>query len=296
MAWLPITGTVGILATLSGVCAFFFWLEKWTQWKLFQFLPPLIFIYFVPVVLTHRGVLPATSPVYQVMKDVMLPMLLVLLLVKVNVAGAFRVMGRGIGVMLFGTIGVMIGAPIGLMVVRPWLGPEAWKSFGALSGSWIGGTANLTAVGKMLDATGTQTGLAVLADSTIYMVWLPILLGSKRFADRFANFTGVDSDRLKSMDEAAEMEHQAPQSPTTADYLFLICAALCATWAANLIAIQLPEFKPHLTHNTWQMLLVTTIGLGLSYTPLYRIPGSHELAMALLFLYVAQMGAQCRTR
>jgi uncharacterized membrane protein len=142
MDWLPITGTVGVLATLSGVCAFFFWLEKVTRWKLFQFLPPLIFVYFVPVVLTFRGVLPAASPVYQVMKDVMLPMLLVLLLVKVNVAGAFRVMGSGIGVMLLGTLGVMVGAPIGLMVVRPWLGPEAWKSFGALSGSWIGGTAN----------------------------------------------------------------------------------------------------------------------------------------------------------
>ncbi len=291
MNWLPITGTVGVLAILSGVCAFFFWIEKWTEWKLFQFLPPLIFIYLVPVILTNNNVLPAQSPVYDVMQEVMLPMLLVLLLIKVNVRGAFRVMGRGIGVMLFGTLGVMVGAPLGLMAVRPWLGPEAWKSFGALSGSWIGGTANLAAVGKMLNATGSEVGLAVLADSTIYIVWLPILLGSKRFADRFASFTGVEADRVERMEEAATEEHETAEAPTTRDYLFLICAALCATWLADLAASQLPQAEPFLTRSTWQILLITTFGLGFSYTPLFRIPGSHELAMALLYVFVAKMGA-----
>src|SRR5262245_8098377 len=134
MNWLPITGTVGVLASLSGVAAFFFWLEKATDWKLFQFFPPVVFIYLVPVILANGGVLPTESDVYKVIDSVMLPMLLVLLLMKVNVRGAYRVMGRGIGVMLMGTLGVMVGAPVGLLIVHRWMGPEAWKSFGALSG------------------------------------------------------------------------------------------------------------------------------------------------------------------
>ena len=289
--YLPITGTVGVLAALGGVCAFFYWLEKSTEWKLFQFFPPVVFIYLVPVILTNGGVLPAKSPVYDAIGQVMLPMLLVLLLMKVNVRGAYRVMGRGIGVMLFGTLGVMIGAPLGLLAVRGWMDPGAWKSFGALSGSWIGGTANLAAVGTMVNADEGQMGLALLADSALYMVWIPILLGSKRFADQFANFTGVDADRLEQMEEAAEEAHEAAEAPTTRDYLFLICAALCATWLAERVAAILPEVVPHLTRSTWQMLLITTIGLGLSYTPLHRIPGSHELGMAMLILFVAKMGA-----
>lgn len=291
MDWLPITSTAGVLAALSGVCAFFFWIERATRWRLFQFLPPLVFIYLVPVVLTNRGVLPATSVVYDAMQEVMLPMLLVLLLVKVNVRGAVRVMGRGIGVMLFGTLGVMVGAPLGLLAVRPWLGPDAWKSFGALAGSWIGGTGNMAAVGKMLNISGAQLGLAVLADSTIYLFWLPLLLGSKRFADRFASFTGTEADRVEQMEEAAEEFAEAAVAPTTRDYLFLICAALGATWLANLIATSLPQIEPYLTTSTWQVLGITTFGLGLSYTALHRIPGSHELAMALLYLFVAKMGA-----
>lgn len=291
MNWLPITDTVGVLAILSGVCAFFYWLEKATEWKLFQFFPPVVFIYFTPVILTNSGVLPAKSPVYDVIQQVILPMLLVLLLMKANVRGAYRVMGRGIGVMLFGTLGVMIGAPLGLLAVQDWMGPDAWKSFGALSGSWIGGTANLAAVGTMVGATDGDKGLALLADSTLYMFWIPVLLASKRFTAKFAVFTGVPADLREQVEEAAEEKKEAKESPTTRDYLFLLCIAMWAAWMAQCVAGLLPEVSPHLTRITWQLLLVTTIGLGLSYTPLHRIHGSHELGMALLFFFVARMGA-----
>lgn len=288
---LPISSTVGILATLSGICAFFFWLEKWSSWRLFGYLPPLIFIYLTPVVLSNSGVLPTSSPVYDSMSKLVLPMMLVLLLLKVNVGGAVRVLGRGVGVMLFGTLGVMVGAPIGLWLVKGWLGPEAWKAFGVLAGSWIGGTGNMAAVSEMIDAGGTEFGLAVIGDSTIYLLWLPILLGSKKFAERFAKFTGVEHDRLDRMEAAAAAEQTETKAPTTPDLLSLVCIALLATWLAELLAGMLPVVDPYLSAGTWRMLLITTIGIGLSFTPLSKIPGSHELGMALVYLFVARMGA-----
>ncbi len=291
MDTLPITSTVGILATLSGICAFFFALEKQTGWRLFQSLPPLIFIYLLPVVLSNTGVLPTQSPVYDSMSSLVLPMMLVLLLLKVNVGGAVRVLGRGVGVMLIGTLGVVVGAPIGLLLVKHWLGPEAWKAFGTLAGSWIGGTGNMAAVSEMIDAGGTEFGLAVLADSTIYLLWLPILLGSKKFAQRFAAFTGVEDDRLEQMNAAAAAEQTETAAPSTPDLLALICVALSATWVAELLSVRLPTVDPVLSAGTWRMLLITTIGIGLSFTRLSRIPGSHQLGMALVYLFVARMGA-----
>ncbi len=289
--WLPITSPVGILATLTGVCAFFYWLERWTGWRFFQVLPPLAFIYLVPVVLSNTGVLPTESPVYDTMQSLMLPMLLILLLMNVNIRGALQVMGRGIGVMLFGTLGVMVGAPIGLLAVKHWLGPDAWKAFGALSGSWIGGTGNMAAVSEMIGTQGTEFGLAVLADSTMYAFWLPVLLVSNRFADRFARLTGVEADRVERMLEAAEAQRVEPRPPTTRDYVFLLCVSLAATWGADMAAGYLPEWKPYLTASTWRILLITTAGIAYSFTPLRRIPGSQNLGMALLVLFVAQMGA-----
>ena len=163
---------------------FFFWLEKSTEWRLFQFLPPLIFIYLVPMILSNTGILTGKSPVYDTMQGLLLPAMLVLLLLNVNVGGS-RVMGRGIGVMLFGTLGVMLGARLGLVVVKPCSMRRMeglWKPVRKLDRR----KRNLAAVKGMVNASGAEGGLAVLADSTIYSFWLPILLISKRYADRFA--------------------------------------------------------------------------------------------------------------
>lgn len=308
MEWYQISSPAGVLATLSGICAFFFWFEKATGWRLFQFLPTLIFIYLVPVLFTNLGVLPAKSPVYDVIQSILLPMLLTLMLLNLNVKSAVRVMGRGIGVMLFGSLGVMVGAPVALMIMKPWLGPDIWRAYGALSGSWIGGSANMAAVSEMLHTSGAEYGVAMLADSTIpYLIWMPILLGSKKFADRFARFTKVDTTKQEALDEASDALQQAPVAPTSRDYIFLLCVALVATWfadsAANWIQYHfanlnspaaaggVAEASPYLTASTWRILLITTIGIGLSFTPLSRIPGSQELGMGFLFLFVARMGA-----
>ena len=54
----------------------------------------------------------------------------------------------------------------------------------------------------------------------------------------------------------------------------------------------MPEFPPVLSTSVWKILLITTIALALSATPVRRVPGSHNLAMALVYVFVAGMGAR----
>ena len=112
-----IQSPAGVLAVLSATAAFYFWLEKYTGWKIFQYIVPLIWIYATPMVLRNVGVLPPASPAYDALRQFGLPMMIVLLLLSVNVAAAVRVMGKGILVMLVGTVGIVVGAPIGYFVV-----------------------------------------------------------------------------------------------------------------------------------------------------------------------------------
>lgn len=287
----PICSPVGVLATLAAICAFFFWLEKTTQWRMFRFLPPLIFIYLTPLALSNSGVLTAASPVYDAMQQLVLPMMLVLLLQNVDVRSVVQLMGRGMGVMLFGSLGVVLGAALGLIAAQHWLSENAWKAYGTLAASWIGGTGNMAAVAKMLGTDGTEFGLAILADSTIYVFWLPILLVSKRFADPFAHLTGARADALQSMRAAVASVAIDERTPTSRDYLFLLGGALATTWLADLTARYLPVIDPYLSTSTWQVLLVTSAGIALSFTPVRRVPGSQPLGMALVFLFVARMGA-----
>ncbi len=295
-----IESPTAVLTVLAGTAAFWFWLERATGWKLFKYLVPLIWIYATPLVLRNVGFLPAESGAYDVLRHIGLPVFIVLLLLSVNVGATVRIMGRGIGVMLLGTAGIVVGAPIGLLVVRQWLAADAWKGFAALSGSWIGGTGNMAAVAGALETPPDQFGLAVLADTAIYVGWLPLLLISKSFADRFNRWTGVDPERVRRMEEAAALEATEERPAQIRDLLYLGALALAATWLAGLLAPhvhdwvwpRLPElFKEVSSVSVWNVLLVTALGILLSLTPARRIPGSHNLAMAIVYVFVARMGA-----
>ncbi len=289
---LPITDSAGLLAILAGNAAVWFHLEARFRWRIFSVFPPLIFIYMVPAVLSNTGFIPTSSPTFDWMRSTLLPMFLLMLLLDIDVRAAMRTMGRGVLVMLTGTAGVVVGAPLAYMVVGRFLSPDAWKGFGALAGSWIGGTGNMAAVAEGLDTPGELFGLAVVADHAVYLVWLPVLLYSKSLAPLFHRFTGVKADRIEQLTEAAAALEDDRGPPKMHHLLALVGIAAAGTWLAGSIAPLLPELPPVLSSGTWRILLVTSMGLGLSFTPLRRIPGSHMLAMALVYLFVAMMGAR----
>lgn len=280
------------MTTLCGVGAFFFFLESQTKWKLFNYFPPLIFIYAFPAILSNTGILANKSPVYDWLSSAVLPMFLVIMLLKVDVASTVRVMGRGVFVMLFGTAGVVLGAPIAFLLVRRHLPEDIWKAFGTLAGSWIGGTGNMAAVSEGLKTSGEGFGLAVIGDNLVYMVWLPILLGSKSFADSINRFLRVDEKRIQMLETAQSKMDDSQQSLKMRHFLYLFVLGFACTWAAGVLSVRLPEFTPILTASSWKILLITTMGLLLSLTPARRIPASHELAMALVYIFVANMGAK----
>jgi uncharacterized membrane protein len=217
----------------------------------------------------------------------------------VDLLATVRVIGKGVFVMLLGTLGVVIGAPLAYLLVKHGLEPEAWKGFGALAGSWIGGTGNMLAVAQMveLDDRSAHYGYAVIADNVVYLVWLPIMLGSKNLADRFHRFTRVSSDRLARMEKAAR-ELTLDKGPVEMRHLLYLtflgfAVTALATWVAGLLpTVPSGADTPLISAGTWRILLVTAGGILLSFTKASRIPGSRALSLALVYLFVARMGAK----
>ncbi|MEQ9562385.1 MAG: DUF819 family protein [Woeseiaceae bacterium] len=300
MSEIAISSAGGVLAVLCLVAAFWFYVEQITQWKLFQYVPPLLFIYATPVVLNNLDVIPSSSPVYSGLSSYALPAFIVLMLIKVNVPAALQVMGKGMLVMLMGTTGVVVGGVVSYAIVHRWLAPDAWTGFGALAGSWIGGTGNMAAASEMLATPPEQFGLAVLADNVIYIVWLPILLASRNFATQFNRWARVPADRLETMDRMAKLVHEKENVPEMRDYIYLGAIAIAVTWLASGLASILfdtmmrmaPQLEIVLSESTWRILLITTIALTLSVTPVSRLPNATALGTALIYVFVAGMGAR----
>ncbi|MEJ2383214.1 MAG: DUF819 family protein [Xanthomonadales bacterium] len=297
---------VGVLAVLVAVVSFWFWLEKRTRWKLFEYLPPLIFIYATPVLLSNTGVIPTRSDAYDFLHHYALPIFICLMLIKVDVLGAVRIMGKGVFVMLLGSIGVVLGGflayTLGQAISTPEsfvlhfpLPADSWKAFGTLAGSWIGGTGNMAAAHAALEGTGQHMTWAAAADQMVYLVWLPLLLGSRAFAAQFNRWMKVPEDRIEMMERAAAAHETKQRTPDMMHLLYLALVALGFTWVALELSRVLPPVvvggATVISASTWLILIVTTLSLVASATPVRRLPGAHPIAMAIIYVYVARIGA-----
>lgn len=295
-----ISSPIGVLAVLCAVAAFFFLLAQITEAKLFNYVPPLLFIYATPVFLNNLDVIPSKSAVYTGLSQYALPAFIVLMLIKVNVPAVVKVMGKGVLVMLMGTLGVMVGGVVAYLAVHNWLSDDAWKGFGTLAGSWIGGTANMLATKEMLGASEAQLGLAVIADNVVYIVWLPLLLLSREFAEKFNKWARVPEGRLAAMDAAAELHVEEDVTPTMRQYLYLAAVIFGVTAIghalspviADWVASTVPAIKSVFTETTTRILLVTTMALILSTTTASKLPNSTAIGTALVYIFVAGMGAR----
>ncbi len=295
-----VASPLGVIAVLCAVAAFFFLLAELTKARLFQYVPPLLFIYATPVFLNNLDVIPSSSPVYSGLSAYLLPAFIVLMLIKVNIPAVVKVMGKGVLVMLMGTAGVMVGCVVAYLIVHPWLSPDAWKGYGALAGSWIGGTANMAATKEILGTSEEQFGLAIIADNVIYVVWLPLLLMSRDFADRFNRWARVPEDRIEAMEAAAELHLEEDHAPRMPQYLYLAAVVFGVAWAGTAlapgIAAGIAESAPALgtlfSETTVRILLVTTVALLLSLTPVSKLPNSTAMGTALVYIFVAGMGAR----
>lgn len=285
------TDLFGIMAVILMVPVVFLWLERKTGWKIFDVLPAIIWIFLTPVFLSNFGVIPRQSPVYDEFKSFAVPLFIVLMLLDINIREAMKVAWRGAIVLVIGSVGVVVGAVVAFVLFRSGLPSNAWSGFGALAGSWIGGTGNLAAVAESLNTPPEQLGLVVIVDNFVYLAYFPLILVCKRWAKPFNRWTGVSQAQLDHFTEVSRQVERKTHEVHFRDILTLLGWAFVAMLAANWISSLVPPLPPVLTQRTWALLLVTTFGILMSATKLKDVPGTEPLAMAFVYIYMTMIGA-----
>ena len=298
--------TIGVMAVITMIPVFFVWLERKTRWKIFDFLPAIIWIFLTPIFLSNldvlpflpfdRSVIPRSTPIYTHYKTWAVPMFIVLMLLDINIKESLKVAWKGVAVLVMGALGIVVGAAMAFYMFRNSVPPNTWSGFGALAGSWIGGTGNLMAVAESLDTPGEMVGMVVLVDNIVYLFYFPIILMSKNWATKFNRFTRVSEEEIRHISEATQMVEKKTHEVHFKDLLTLLGWGFTAILVANIVAKIMPEMPPVLTEKTWAMLLVTTFGILLSSTPLKKVPGTEPLAMTLVYISMTMIGASADLR
>jgi len=271
-------GYLGIVILLGGGL----WrMETRTPLKLFTWLPAIVLIYLVAIALSQSGLFAQNADqtaAYAALKSWLLPMMLFVMLLRLDLR-AFSTLGRPL-LLAYGGAVLSITAAFFAVFALFGFGPEAAGVFGALSGSWTGGTANMLAVAAALNISETQLGPALIVDSLLYTLWVSTLLLAVPFARRFDRWSGAGSMETASTEPGAEAARPL-------GILWLTTLALLAAFLIKNAAVVLPLLPP----STWTVLLATLAGVLGSFTPLRRIGGNGTVSTFLLYILIALIGS-----
>jgi uncharacterized membrane protein len=289
---------MAIAALFSAILGFVFWLDSFDALEsVFKYLPPVIWAYFVPMLLTTFGVTPAESPVYEWMSTYLLPFSLFLLMITVDLNAILRLGPMALFMLGAGTLGIVVGGPIAFGLFMPFFeDPEAWKGFAALSGSWIGGTANMVAMKQSVGTPDSTLGPLLVVDVVAGYGWMGVLIFLSAYQDRFDDWMEADTTTMDNLNEQMENAEETRRPVTLADFSVMIGIALAATVGAEALAGYLPELGDPtiITAGTWAILIVVTAGLLLSFTPLQAMEdaGASRLGYFALYLLLTSIGAK----
>jgi uncharacterized membrane protein len=302
--------SVHVLALLLGVLALIFAVQKSRLAGIYRVVPIQVFCYFVPTLLSNTGIIPSAPPqkgmpgfpLYGFIMDWLLPSSLLLLILAVDVKAILGLGRPALLMFLCAVVSIVLGGPLAMMclgwMLDPAQGDASWRGLAALSGSWIGGGANFAAIGESVQVSAEMLGVIVVVDVAIANVWM---VGLLYFADRHVSMDakiGADASAVDHVRKRAEAYHADVAAPTDLPALLTMTAlafggTALATEAAGGLADWLPQ-NDILGRFAWKIILITVLGLLLSFTPLRRLEGKGASRVGSLFLYllVASIGAK----
>ncbi len=287
---------MAVFAFLAAVLALVFWLSTLEKLKtFFEYVPPVIWAYFVPMLATTFGLVPASSVVYDWMSTYLLLFSLFLLMITADLPAILSLGWLALVMMLAGTLGIVLGGPITFAIFGPFFDdPEAWKGFAALSGSWIGGTANLVAIKESVGASDAVLAPLLVVDVVAGYGWMGVLIALSASQARFDRWVGADTGAIERLSATVEAYEQERRPATTADLAVVAGLGFAAAVLGRYLGALLPELGAVISSGTWAILIVVTAGLALSFTPLQKLEevGASRIGYFALYLLLTSIGAK----
>ena len=290
-----ITNQFGLLAVLMIIPAIIFVANDHPVYgKIFKVVPALVFAYFIPTLLTFFDIIPSEAALYTQIKKFVLPASLLLLTIAVDIKGIMKLGRKAVIMFLSGTFGIIIGGPISLWLFKDQLPPEIWKGMAALAGSWIGGGANFIAIGDSVGATDSMMGVMVVVDVAVANIWTGILLYMAGRYESIDKKLGADNSAIIELrDKVINFQKKSNRVATTTDYMVMLAMAFGGAYLAFEIGNILPPIGNIISHSTWKIILITSLGVFFSFTKVknYEGAGASKLGTVMLYLLIGVIGA-----
>ena len=232
--------------------------------------------------LSNLGVVPARSPVYDVLTGPVTSLAIVWLLFGVRLHDLRNAGGRMIAAFLLGCAATALGAVTASILFARHFGENAWKLAGVLTGTYSGGSLNFVGVGRAVELPEDLFAAATAADNLVTALWmgacllLPVWLAGSYPARTRAPVSVDDSDSFQ------QAEIRLP------DLAALLALGLAVVWLGEAVGARLPGPS---------IIWLTTTALVVAQVPVVqKLKGSLLLGVLSLNLFFVAIGVASRIR
>lgn len=276
-------------------------LEKYTKWKIFNVIPPLVWLYVLNMVFCTMGLYASdgVSAAYSALKNNLLYAMIFVMLLRCDFRKLAKLGGRMIAIFLGCSLTLAIGFLIGYPLFVSMLGggEKTWAAVAALYASWVGGSANMAAMQAALPVDAGAYSCALALDTVCYSVWIALLLLAVRYAKKWNDSVKADTSKLDAIAKAANAEiEKDKKKATSGDWIFLIGLSLVVSALSQIVGgvmntgfvnIGLDMFDK----GTCTTVFVTVFGLICALSPLGKLPAVEELSSIYLYAVVSLLAS-----
>ena len=290
-----ITNGFTYIAVLIFLAAFLVWLQKYTKWKFFDYVPPIVLLYLVTMIMCTLNVwdLKATKPAYSALKNNILYAMIFLMLLRCDIRKILKLGPKMLGGFFAASVSIGIGFIATYAILHGVLGAGSWKALGALCGSSMGGSGNMIAVQAALDIGEADMAYALVVDSIDYSIWVMFLLWAINLAPKFNKWVKADTATLDEVSRKLEDDAKANDGKITfVNIIFLLGLSLVVSAFGQNIGTAINGVAPFLDKATWTVLLITLAGVVGAITPLGKMAGTSELSNVMLYSVVALLASR----
>ncbi len=281
------TESAFVLLVLGAIVVSADWLERRPAGRL---VGGAIISLLLGLLLANLGLIPTVTegpPLYGYLIGIGAPVSIFLLLLDARLAALKRAglpMLTAFGIGAFGTL-VGVATAFWLTGAPGWLGEHAAAVGGMYAATYIGGSANLTAVALHFGVVEQPPLMAAvnIVDSVVGSLFIASLVLLARLLQR------LDGTRPAPTNAGSEEIHDS-RRVSVAGLAALLAMALGAFWLSQQLAAWMSQRGLAVP----AMLIVTTLALVLAQIPaVHRLGGARMLGVYTAYLFLAVIGAGC---
>ncbi|GAA5100315.1 DUF819 domain-containing protein [Wohlfahrtiimonas larvae] len=270
-------------------------LQQFThQRKILTFVPAIVLVYVVAAVMNTAGLFANNAEIsgaYSSVRGALLPAMLVLMLLKCDVRSIIKLGPRMLLAFSCAVVSIFVAFVVVYVALQGFFIDGTWRAFGALAGSWTGGSANMVALQDILQVPENLFGYILMMDTINYAVWVMFMFWLIPFAPKFNKWTKAP-DVLGDSAAKLELEEEKEKPITFHNILYLLAIGLSVSAVCLWLGRILPAVGDVINGMTWTIMIASFIGLILAVTPVSRISGSMEISNVMLYIIIALIASR----